>query len=127
LARQSDIGLTSLARTLFERVQNIDGIVVLGDVDNPMFGSGMDTDLLNTGSNNLHCFPVSRHQALLHAAELVNCSPSCPLGKSSNVFERRSQPANHLVDYGPIYTYLYISGKFGCAFNANHRSLLDPQ
>jgi hypothetical protein len=51
LARQSDISLTSLARTLFKRVQNIDGIIVLRDAENPVFGSSMDTDLVNSGSN----------------------------------------------------------------------------
>jgi hypothetical protein len=54
LAGQSDIGRTSLARALFERVQNIDGVVVLRDVKNPVFGASMDADFQNSGTNRFY-------------------------------------------------------------------------
>ena len=87
----------------------------------------MDTDLVNSGSNGLHWFPVIRHQALLHTAELVTRVPSCLFGKSSKVIERRSQPADHLVDHNSIYTYLYITGKCNRAFTANTQTPFRPR
>jgi hypothetical protein len=86
----------------------------------------MDTDLVNTGSSGLHWLPVIRHRALMHPAELVTRVPSFLFGKSSKVIERRSQPTDHFIDKGLIYTYLYNVGRLGSTLTSKKQTPFRP-
>ena len=83
LAGQADLGLRSVARTLLERMQDVDGLLVLRHVEDAMFHPGMDTDLEHARADGRHGFPITGHEALLHPPELIAGGAAGVVGKSA--------------------------------------------
>jgi len=105
-----------LSRALLERMEHIDGLHELGDIQDAVLERRVDPNLPDSRPDGWHVFRIQRLQALLDTAKLKpSQSPGSP-GKSANVPARAAEPLEPLVGHGSIYKYSYVrsSAKWRC-------------
>jgi len=66
LPREVEIISSRASRPLFERMQDIDGLGELRDIEHAMLAAGVNADLLHPGPNARHRLPIERFQPLLN-------------------------------------------------------------
>jgi len=94
--------------SLLERVKHVDPLRELRNIKDSMFGSGVDTNLPNTGSNGGHRLPVVRFKPLLDTPQLEPGDAASVRRKSFEIVPGRSEPKQSLVRHGSIYKYWYM-------------------
>lgn len=90
-------------------MDDVDSLLMFRDVEDSVFDTGVDTDLVDTRAHERHRLPVIRHQTLLNAPQLVASLSSGVLRKSAKVIERRPKPTERLLKHDGVYTFLYVA------------------
>ena len=107
LLGQRQIGARRLPRTLLERVEHIDGLRELSEVQHPMLKGRVNSDLAHARSDGRHGLPLQGFQALLNASKLnARQTPGIPR-KRTHVPTRGTEPLKPLIGHELIYEYLY--------------------
>jgi hypothetical protein len=107
LASQLYVACGRLPRSLFERVEHIDRLRELGDVQHPMLQRRVDSDFPDARPDGKHGLPIERPQALLETPELKADQSSGVPGESPNIGARTAEPLERLVSHGSICKYSY--------------------
>jgi hypothetical protein len=84
-SRQLDIRPGGLPGPLLESVQHVVAFKKPGDIGDAVFHLGVDSHLLDAGSNAGHRLPVIWLQPLLYAKQLKAGNPHGSLWKASDV------------------------------------------
>jgi hypothetical protein len=72
-----------------------------------MLALRMDPDLSHAHPHGLQWLPVTWHQPILHAPELISGKTPSLGRKVLQIFKGRPDPNQGLVDHLLLYTYLY--------------------
>jgi hypothetical protein len=89
-------------------VKHVDAFRKLRNVEDSMFEFGVDTHLLDTGSNNGYRLPIVRFKPLLDAPQLKPGDAARVRRKSLEVVPGRSEPKQRLVRHSQTYKYWYM-------------------
>jgi len=71
-----DIFLSGLLRLFLERMQNVNGVCKLDDVNDTLFAQHVDSNFHGTLPNLWHGLPVGWHQPLLDKVQLEAGDPT---------------------------------------------------
>src|SRR5262245_29047239 len=122
LPREVEILSSRASCPLFERMQDIDGLGELRDIEHAMLAAGVNADLLHPGPNARHRLPIVRLEPALDPPELEPCNLSDVLAEGPDRVARVPEPRQRLDAHVPIYKYLDIgvndAGKLATAFGA---------
>lgn len=94
--------------SLLESVQDIDAFRESREVEDSMFKSGVNPNLLNPGAHARHGLVVIRLEAGLDPSELEADRSSGVRWERSDVFERASDPDDRLHMHGLVYKYRHV-------------------
>jgi len=100
-------------RPLLERVDNVDGLGELGDVEHAVFCARVDPDLLYARPDARHRLPIVRLQAALHSPELESGNLSCGVWEAPDRVSGVPEPDQGLFGHGTIYKNLDATSKPG--------------
>jgi hypothetical protein len=105
--RSVNVVLFGAPGPLLEGVQNVDGVGILGDIEDTVLDSGVYSLLVNARANAGHGFPVMGLQPVLNQVELVSGSTAGIFREPSEILEGRPYPEDRLFGHGAIYKILY--------------------
>src|SRR2546422_1776863 len=108
LAGEFHLGSGRCSRALLERMENIDSLCELSDIQNSMFERCVDPNLPHSRPDSCHVLPIQRRQASLDSPKLEPCQPPDDSGKTSNVLARAAKPLKLLVEHDSIYKFSYV-------------------
>ena len=74
-------------RLLLKGMQYVNGLLELGDIDDPEFATLMDSDFSYSRADRGHRPPVVRVQATLYLAELIASRPAGRLRKGTQIVQ----------------------------------------
>src|SRR5881396_3012300 len=100
-------------RPLLERVDNVDGLGELGDVEHAVLCARVDPDLLYARPDARHRLPIVRLQAALHSPELESGNLSCGVWKAPDLVSGVPEPDQRLFGHGPLYKNLDVASTPG--------------
>src|SRR3990172_6830442 len=93
-------------RSLFERVQDVDRLDKLRDVQHAVLGAGVNPDLLHALPHARHRLPIVRLQAALYPPQLEPGNLPSAVREAPDRFSGIPEPDQGLVGHGPIYKKL---------------------
>jgi hypothetical protein len=85
--------------SLLKRVDHVNSLYKFSNIENTMFGSGVDPNLLNTWSHAAHRFPIVGFKPLLDPPQLEPRNALCVGRKSFEIVPGRSEPKQRLVGH----------------------------
>src|SRR5574341_212597 len=106
LPGEIEVVFRRLPRSLLKRVQDVDSLGELRDVEHPVFNPGANTDLLHAQSDARHWSPVVRLQPALHAPELEPCYPPDIIWEAPDRLSGVPEPDQGLLGHGSTYKNL---------------------
>src|SRR5262249_27533561 len=111
LPREVEIAFRRLPCPFLERVQDIDGLRELRDIEHAMLGAGVNADLLHPGPDARHRFPIVRLEPTLDAPELEPRNLPDVVGEGPDRVSRVPEPRQGLGAHAAIYKYLDVRVK----------------
>ena len=100
---------------LLEGVQDVDGLGVLGDIEDTVLDPNVYPDLVNARADTGHRFRVMGLQSVLNQMELMSGSTAGVFWERSEILERSPHPEERLFGHDGIYNFLYtMSTLSGC-------------
>jgi hypothetical protein len=96
---------------LLKGMQDVDSFNELGHVEDPMFHSRSNPQLINAGAYVADGLPVIRLEALLDQMQLVTGNTPGVLGESSQVLEGGACPEERFHGREALYKFLYTEAR----------------